>query len=183
MTNRNALSRNFYNSDPFALQRAIARKFMGWDPYQIFSLVAQPQTDEEINISQYTDRTTDGESFAVYTSGDYPRLRIIKDLEDNTLKGLIVYASVPGLLEDEVSVNVLGQEITIETIPKGKLDQSTLIVNEIPNRHSKVVVGINGPFEMENVNAQFEQSGMLKIYVPATEKPKSKPIAIKSGSK
>lgn len=128
--------------------------------------------------------TKDGEEFHIYTSGDYPRLRIVKNLDENKqLKGIDILASVPGLQESEISVDVLGQEITIEVTPSCKLQEETVILNQIPNRHSKVLIGITGPFEMEKVEGKFEGSGILHLFIPAIEKPKSKKISIGSTKK
>ena len=130
------------------------------------------------SASQYKERTKDGEDFTVYTKGDYPKLRILKNLKEGNLIGLDILAAVPGVLEEEVTVNVLGQEITIEITPKDKLNEETIILNELPNRYSKVIIGVTGPFEMEKTKASFDNCGMLTIHIPAVAKPKSKRIEI-----
>ena len=186
MTNRNAITKNFYTSDPFAVQRAMAKRLFGFDPFTPWgnAFAAMPANADDTlqyqdTITQHRERTEDGEDFTIYTKGDYPKLRIMKTFdEDKQLSGLDIFAATPGVLEDEVSVDVLGQEITIEISPKGKIEQANVIMNELPNRYSRVTIGINGPFNMEDVKASFETSGMLHIFVPAVPKPKSKRLPI-----
>ena len=185
MTNR-SISRHFHPSDPLEIHRALAKSFLGYDPFSrptYYQPHATPSIEElehyAEQVSQYKERTKDGEGFTVYTQGDYPKLRVVKELDsEKRLEAISVYAAIPGVLEDEVSVNILGQEITIEVAPKGELDENTLVVNELPNRYSKVVVGITGPFRMEGAVANYMPNGMLHIFIPAVEKPKSRKIAI-----
>jgi HSP20 family molecular chaperone IbpA len=140
--------------------------------------------------TQYVERTNEGDEFTIYTKGTYPKLRVMKVFDDRssiteienfkegTLKGLDIIATVPGIPEEEIEVNVLGQEITIEIKPSEKLDQTLVILNEIPTRYSKVVIGITGPFEMTQTEAKFENNGLLHIYIPAIEKPKSRKLEL-----
>lgn len=197
---KNTLSRHFYPSHPMdRTMRSMASRLFGYDPFgadyermmglsdmlREFQAFADASgTASEESASAYIDRTENGEEFTIWTKGSYPKIRITKELSDTeVLKGLTILAAVPGISKEDISLNIKNGVITIETRkidPVESAPKGTVIINEIPQRHAKLEVGVSGgSFSWDEVTAELEDHGMLKIYIPAVEKPGPAKIEIK----
>lgn len=153
------------------------------------------QGAEGVDVSEskqmvYQDRSPEKEQdFSIWTKGSYPKLNINKVMvqgeKDLELKALQIIAAVPGCKREQVDVNILGGEITIESgiqpKPKEEVEEKKTdviihnVANEIPEGYRRVTIGVTGSFDFENAVADFPGDGTLVVTIPAKIIEKEKP--------
>jgi len=184
---RRELSRRFIPSisyDPYFSIRPLLQSFRDLDRMMQLSNTAVTADGTPVEDKQlvYHDVSPEQEEFSVWTRGVYPKLNIFKVLdEEKALKSLRIVAAVPGLSKEQVSVNILGGEVAIESGIKQGEEEATpneemhSLVQEIPSRYSKVVVGVTGPFNFDEATADFPGDGTIVVDIPAKAIEKEKP--------
>ncbi|MGD1993605.1 MAG: Hsp20/alpha crystallin family protein [Anaerolineae bacterium] len=96
-----------------------------------------------------------------------------------TPEEIVVVASLPGLLPEEVDITLEGDTLTIRGELRPPLDNVEYLFQERPFGYFSRSLTLNVPVDVENIDAIFE-NGVLSMSIPKSEEVKPKPIKIKT---
>ena len=93
----------------------------------------------------------------------------------------VITAAVPGLKADDLSVEVLGEAVTIrgEIKNEEKVERDGYLLHE--RRYGKFARSLNFPVELDGVKAEASvENGVLTLRVPKAETARPKTIKVKA---
>ncbi len=96
-----------------------------------------------------------------------------------TPEEIVVIASLPGLLPEEVDITIEGDTLTIRGELRPPLGNVEYLFQERTYGHFSRSLLLNVPVDVEEAEAVFE-NGILTLTLPKTEEVKPKPIKIKT---
>lgn len=96
-----------------------------------------------------------------------------------TAEEIVVVASLPGLLPEEVDITLEGDTLTIRGELRPPLENVEYIFQERPYGCFSRSLTLNVPIDAENIDAIFE-NGVLTLTIPKSREVKPKPIKIKT---
>jgi HSP20 family protein len=126
-------------------------------------------TSSSATVSQRSAGRSDGQSDAYMT----PAVDVIEDSA-----GITLYADLPGVPKDKLTLNVESDTLTIEgevalTVPEGM----QAIHAEVNYPRFKRVFTLSKELDAEQVNAEFKQ-GVLKLHIPKAAQAKPRKINV-----
>ena len=92
---------------------------------------------------------------------------------------IVVVASLPGLLPEEVDITLEGDTLTIRGELRPPLENVQYIFQERPYGCFSRSLTLNVPIDAENIDAIFE-NGVLTLTIPKSQEVKPKPIKVKT---
>jgi HSP20 family protein len=95
-----------------------------------------------------------------------------------TPEEIVVIASLPGLLPEEVEILIEGETLTIRGELRQPLDNVEYLFQERPYGHFSRSLLLNVPVDLEKAEAVFE-NGVLSLTLPKLEESKPRSIRIK----
>jgi len=96
-----------------------------------------------------------------------------------TPEEIVVMASLPGLLPEEVDITIEGDTLTIRGELRPPLDNVEYLFQERPYGHFSRSLTLNVPVDVEKAEAVFE-NGVLTLTLPKLEAVKPKSIKVKT---
>jgi HSP20 family protein len=96
-----------------------------------------------------------------------------------TPEEIVVIASLPGLLPEEVDITVEGDTLTIHGELRPPLDNVEYLFQERPYGHFSRSLMLNVPIDVDNIEAVFE-NGILTLTIPKAEEIRPKAIKIRT---
>jgi len=95
-----------------------------------------------------------------------------------TQDGYIVELEMPGVSKEGLEVTVEGNELTIIGRRKSDLPDAELCYSESPNADYRRVFELGPDVDTSKITAEMKQ-GVLKLFLPKSEKAKPKQIEVK----
>jgi HSP20 family protein len=97
-----------------------------------------------------------------------------------TPEEIVVTASLPGLLPEEVEITIEGDTLTLRGELRPPLDNVEYLFQERPYGQFSRSLLLNVPVDVDEASAAFE-NGVLTLTLPKTEEIKPRSIKVKSG--
>jgi HSP20 family protein len=126
------------------------------------------------------------ERFFDNVSGRYPRERVEAvwgppvDVEE-TDESVTVRVELPGMVKDDIKVNVMGDVVTISGERKHEAEQKGRTYHRIERLYGKFQRILSLPAEVESDKARATyRNGILELVLPKTARTKTREIEIKA---
>lgn len=106
------------------------------------------------------------------------RLRLPLDVY-TTPDEIVIVASLPGLIPDEVDITIHGDTLTISGELRAPLENVEYLFQERPYGPFSRTLNLNVPVDVDKAEATFE-NGLLTLTLPKVEEARPKVIKVKS---
>nr|MBN1230061.1 Hsp20/alpha crystallin family protein [Anaerolineae bacterium] len=92
---------------------------------------------------------------------------------------IVVTASIPGAIPDEVEITIEGDSLTIRGEIAPRLENASYIFSERFHGQFSRTLQLNVPIDQEHIEATFE-NGILTLVLPKTEEVRPKVIKVQA---